>query len=116
MEEVVEEEAVAAQQQQHRQRQVSAIDEGWSPLRLMMTDGFASIQETTTPPPDDPSLERQQTTLSDSQRSPPPDGRPLRQRKAKPLPPFDGTSGQVVVIHEDIIKDGFWNNRPWLLA
>jgi tRNA(His) guanylyltransferase len=36
-------------------------------------------------------------------------------RKEKPKRPYDGTSGDIIVLHEDIIRDGFWNDRPWLL-
>lgn len=30
--------------------------------------------------------------------------------------PYEGTVGELVVIHEDLIKDSFWTDRPWLLA
>lgn len=30
--------------------------------------------------------------------------------------PYEGTVGELVVLHEDIIKDAFWAERPWLLA
>ncbi|TIA92718.1 hypothetical protein E3P99_00479 [Wallemia hederae] len=29
---------------------------------------------------------------------------------------IDGTRGSVQILHVDIIKDDFWNQRPWLLA
>ena len=37
-------------------------------------------------------------------------------RKAKRIKPFEGLTGEVVTLHEDIIGDGFWDDRPWLLA
>ena len=30
--------------------------------------------------------------------------------------PYEGTVGDLVVLHEDLIKDAFWADRPWLLA
>jgi hypothetical protein len=30
--------------------------------------------------------------------------------------PFDGTKGEIAVIYEDIVRDEFWEERPWLLA
>lgn len=41
---------------------------------------------------------------------------PKRGKNRQPGLPFDGTSGQVVVLHIDLIKDAFWEERPWLLA
>ena len=29
---------------------------------------------------------------------------------------IDGTRGSVQILHVDIIRDDFWNERPWLLA
>jgi tRNA(His) guanylyltransferase len=61
-------------------------------------------------------------TGSTSSDPPPPahwTNRKLQPKKGKnrqPDLPFDGTSGKVVVLHVDLIKDGFWNERPWLLA
>lgn len=28
---------------------------------------------------------------------------------------YEGTTGELVILHEDIIKDAFWAERPWLL-
>ena len=42
------------------------------------------------------------------------EGRPPRRGK-KPRP-YEGMTGQVVVVHEDIIGDAFWSQRPWILA
>lgn len=42
-------------------------------------------------------------------------GRSKHPSKAKSKP-YDGLTGQVVVLHEDLIKDAFWDARPWLLA
>lgn len=47
--------------------------------------------------------------------SPPKEGQGQPVRKAKKIRPYEGTSGEVTVLHEDIIKDGFWKDRPWLL-
>lgn len=41
---------------------------------------------------------------------------PKKGRHRQPDLPFDGTSGAVVVLHVDVIKDAFWLERPWLLA
>ncbi|KAL7415944.1 tRNAHis guanylyltransferase-domain-containing protein [Mrakia frigida] len=43
---------------------------------------------------------------------------PPRRTNRKEKPPLlqDGTRGKVVVLHVDIIKDEFWNERRWLLA
>jgi hypothetical protein len=29
--------------------------------------------------------------------------------------PYEGTVGEMVVLHEDLIKEAFWTERPWLL-
>ncbi|WVQ85817.1 hypothetical protein IAT38_007985 [Cryptococcus sp. DSM 104549] len=42
-------------------------------------------------------------------------GVPKPNKKAKKQKPYLGTEGPVVVVHEDIIRDGFWEERPWLL-
>jgi tRNA(His) guanylyltransferase len=39
-----------------------------------------------------------------------------RGKRQKKIRPFDGSTGEVVVLHEDIIGDRFWFDRPWLLA
>lgn len=36
-------------------------------------------------------------------------------RKDKKVKAFEGTTGEVVVVHQDIIRDEFWSARPWLL-
>lgn len=36
-------------------------------------------------------------------------------RKTKKVKPFEGITGEIVVLHEDIIGDAFWSHRPWLL-
>lgn len=36
-------------------------------------------------------------------------------KKLKPPQPYDGTTGEVVILHEDIVKGDFWEKRPWLL-
>jgi tRNA(His) guanylyltransferase len=38
-----------------------------------------------------------------------------RKPRAK-VKPYEGTSGEIVVVHEDIIRNPFWDARPWLLA
>lgn len=43
------------------------------------------------------------------------DGENQARRKVKKVRPYEGTTGEVTVLHEDIIGDGFWNQRPWLL-
>ncbi|KAI9637086.1 tRNA guanylyltransferase [Dioszegia hungarica] len=35
---------------------------------------------------------------------------------AVPVRPFEGLTGEVVILHEDIIGDPFWLDRTWLLA
>lgn len=30
--------------------------------------------------------------------------------------PYEGTVGELVVLHEDLIKEAFWADRPWLLS
>jgi tRNA(His) guanylyltransferase len=30
--------------------------------------------------------------------------------------PYEGTVGELVVLHEDLIKEAFWAGRPWLLS
>ncbi|KAK8850597.1 hypothetical protein IAR55_004516 [Kwoniella newhampshirensis] len=37
-------------------------------------------------------------------------------KKPKRVKPYEGTEGEVVVIHEDIIGNTFWDARPWLLS
>lgn len=39
----------------------------------------------------------------------------LRERKKKSRP-YEGITGEVICLHEDIIGDRFWLDRPWLLA
>jgi len=38
-----------------------------------------------------------------------------RRRREKKAKPYEGISGDVEVLHEDVIKDAFWTQRPWLL-
>ncbi|KAJ9112430.1 hypothetical protein QFC20_002218 [Naganishia adeliensis] len=38
-----------------------------------------------------------------------------QKKKPRPVPPYDGTNGVVQVVHVDMVKDGFWDDRPWLL-
>ncbi|WWD07258.1 hypothetical protein V865_005355 [Kwoniella europaea PYCC6329] len=38
-----------------------------------------------------------------------------KEKKVKKVKPYEGIDGEIVVLHEDIIKDGFWKERPWLL-
>ncbi|ORX40949.1 Thg1 C terminal domain-domain-containing protein [Kockovaella imperatae] len=38
------------------------------------------------------------------------------QVKPKRQEQYEGVTGELDILHEDIIKDGFWNARPWLLA
>lgn len=40
----------------------------------------------------------------------------LLERKGKRPKPYEGLTGVVSVLHEDIIRDGFWEVHPWLLA
>lgn len=30
--------------------------------------------------------------------------------------PYEGTTGEIAIVHEDIIRNPFWRARPWLLA
>lgn len=39
-----------------------------------------------------------------------------REKKARRTRPYEGITGRVVVLHEDIIGDKFWSLRPWLLS
>jgi hypothetical protein len=36
--------------------------------------------------------------------------------KSKKIKPYEGTIGDLVVVHEDLIKEAFWAERPWLLS
>ncbi|KAJ9126792.1 hypothetical protein QFC24_001824 [Naganishia onofrii] len=38
-----------------------------------------------------------------------------QKKKPRPIVPHDGTNGEIVVLHVDMVKDDFWNERPWLL-
>ena len=38
-----------------------------------------------------------------------------QRRKVKKVKPYEGMTGNVEVLHEDIIRDAFWSQRPWLL-
>jgi hypothetical protein len=40
----------------------------------------------------------------------------MRAKKPKKVRPFEGLTGEVVILHEDIIGDTFWLDRTWLLA
>lgn len=37
------------------------------------------------------------------------------EKKAKKSEKYEGMTGPVVYLNDDIIKDAFWNERPWLL-
>jgi len=50
----------------------------------------------------------------DASREDVPNPLPQKGRKVKKATPYDGTLGEVVALHEDIIKDDFWDARPWL--
>ena len=39
-----------------------------------------------------------------------------REKKVKPARPFDGSTGHISVVYEDIIGDAFWRERAWLLT
>jgi hypothetical protein len=43
-------------------------------------------------------------------------GRQMRGKRPKKIRPYEGLTGEVIVLHEDIIGDGFWKEREWLLA
>ena len=36
-------------------------------------------------------------------------------RRRRRVKQYEGLTGEVTVLHEDIIRDGFWDERPWLL-
>ncbi|KAI5449886.1 tRNA-His guanylyltransferase [Naganishia albida] len=38
-----------------------------------------------------------------------------QKKKPRPAPPYDGTQGEIEVLHVDMVKDDFWEARPWLL-
>jgi tRNA(His) guanylyltransferase len=61
------------------------------------------LPSTSTPPPDDPRAA----------------SNPLfghkQKKKPRPAPPYDGTQGEIEVLHVDMVKDEFWDERPWLL-
>jgi hypothetical protein len=65
-----------------------------------------------------PSPKREDGPASTSQVQQDAEGRPikLRQRKEKKRRPYEGLTGDVVVLHLDIIGEQFWLERPWLLA
>jgi tRNA(His) guanylyltransferase len=37
-------------------------------------------------------------------------------RKEKKPKPYEGLTGDILVLHVDLIGDEFWVERPWLLA
>ncbi|WWC72647.1 uncharacterized protein I206_106611 [Kwoniella pini CBS 10737] len=37
-----------------------------------------------------------------------------RSKSVKKVKPYEGIDGEITILHEDIIKDKFWNERPWL--
>lgn len=41
---------------------------------------------------------------------------PTTDAHAQKAKPYEGTTGEIVVLHEDIIRNPFWRARPWLLA
>lgn len=47
----------------------------------------------------------------DVQTTAPPDKKSKGKRK-----PYEGTVGELVVLHEDLIREAFWTERPWLLS
>ena len=47
----------------------------------------------------------------DVQTTAPPDNKSKGKRK-----PYEGTVGELVVLHEDLIREAFWTERPWLLS
>lgn len=38
-----------------------------------------------------------------------------KEKKQKKAEKYEGMTGPVVFLNDDIIKDGFWDERPWLL-
>lgn len=38
-----------------------------------------------------------------------------RRRNRKAYKEYEGLTGELNVVHEDIIRDPFWEDRPWLL-
>lgn len=38
-----------------------------------------------------------------------------KEKKQKKAEKYEGMTGPVVFLNDDIIKDAFWNERPWLL-
>lgn len=39
-----------------------------------------------------------------------------REKRPKKVRPYEGLTGEVQILHEDIIGDKFWLERKWLLA
>ncbi|WVF67913.1 hypothetical protein IAT40_002675 [Kwoniella sp. CBS 6097] len=64
----------------------------------------SDVNPVTTTPPLDGVAEGDQKT-----------GRRRRRGKNENVKPYEGIDGEVIVVHEDLIGNAFWEQRPWLL-
>lgn len=88
-------------------------------LAGLSLEGVSAVLEDSSSSTSDPSSMSPSATAPENDPVSGPSKPPAKfrnRKKDRPRPPQDGTRGHVVVLHVDIIKDGFWNDRPWLLA
>lgn len=82
------------------------VDPNAYPIPSVSSDESSSVADVSTPAPGVAiDAERAATAVTTNSTAKP------AKRK-----PFEGTSGEIVFLHEDIIRDPFWAARPWLLA
>jgi len=58
-------------------------------------------------------VDESETTPADDPNPRQAGGSTMPREKRKP---YEGTTGEIVMLHEDIIRNPFWRARPWLLA
>lgn len=91
----------------------SAIGEDQEYQEEPVPSGFTTPQaKVVTPPAQQPSTASSPDISSEPRRA---GGSTVKKAMATPKP-YDGISGEIVVVHEDIIRNPFWRARPWLLA
>lgn len=74
-------------------------------LPPMFRKGSTLVRRNPQPPINETEQKVEESTAGEPQR-----------RKGKKVKPYEGTMGEVEVLHEDIIRDAFWSQRPWLLS
>ncbi|KAJ9106296.1 hypothetical protein QFC21_001441 [Naganishia friedmannii] len=84
---------------------------------LVLQGGQSTTQanETLSEQHNDESSETAIPTAEDARKASNPLFGHKQKKKPRPVVPFDGTNGEVVVLHVDMVRDDFWNERPWLL-